>query len=809
MSVNLSGVTYTYPVPKCFSAAVVSNIADLKASIAGTFNNYATIRNNLLLQLNRVFFGDGEAYYVIPDAEGHISLAKFIENGKAAAEDEALNSAQVAAEAQIASAKEALATAESNLASAKSDLVAAEEALASAKEALATAKAELDEAQKVLAQKEEALNELVILNPQVADLEAQLEQLDPNSIERIPKQMQLYELKTQKTALEAIIGDGVAAQESVVNDKKDAVIAQENVVSDKEDAVTDQESEVLGKEQAVATAKNNLLNAKKAVTELARTRGLHNFVDCDESTAAYKFYGSQIIDEINKLTDYINKARGILVKWDTLTGSDLSALIHSDVVQLECLAKFCDEVHQKFGARYYYDYDEDTWKLDEDDYAQYEVPSKTYEQVDDGYADYDDLYKVKVKCDAKGPKQKTLDCFNEVNLLDRLKYIQVYYAIKEIGYTNYVFPGNKENGFPCVAENGIDDTDARVAQLEKFYLGYLIDRDGPVNAFCSLYEVKVRALQETLNEMQKRIKALNVYLDFVNHGLELLNISQSNGGKYKDGEEEYYQKIPDGVILALTYLCGRNMYNLFEAPNGKKYLVLPEIDDSTREETGNYILVLADESGKKLLIGDAVLGKIPVVFQNQPDYSYRSNGYGFCYKGSGDKQFHWVSIIPTVQPIHVWPTGFENYYVKTDSKLGESKGLYSDGLDGVKYHLASELLSEDTDTTTFKLPKRLDCSAVDPTSVQNYDTADQDKKKKTNKPENDTTPMSESEHQTMIESWTKAFNKKTEYLNNAIELVNTDIEQIRNKINTYQSQATTFRNRVHDVYINTVRKTKL
>ena len=59
----------------------------------------------------------------------------------------------------------------------------------------------------------------------------------------------------------------------------------------------------------------------------------------------------------------------------------------------------------------------------------------------------------------------------------------------------------------------MDKIDERVARLEKFYLGYLIDRDGPINAFCTLYEVKVRALQETLNELKKRIEAFNVYLD--------------------------------------------------------------------------------------------------------------------------------------------------------------------------------------------------------------------------------------------------------------------------------------------------------
>ena len=495
-------------------------------------------------------------------------------------------------------------------------------------------------------------------------------------------------------------------------------------------------------------AKENVVKAR-----LAASKGFNAFTDCDESNTAYKFYGCQIIAQINKLSDYINEAKAILAKWPMLSGNDLSSLVHADVVRLESLDQFCYEIHQKFGSRYYYDFDEDNWKLAEDDYTGY-TPDMTYEQIKDGYYAYDDLYQTTVKCNKKTAGEKVLECFNELNLLDRLKYIKVYYDIKN-GKTNYVFPGSKEFGYPCVAEKGIEDTDARIANLEKFYLGYLVDRDGPVNAFCSLYEVKVRALQETLNEMSNRIKVLNVYMDFINRGLELLNQIQSD----KEVEENI-GKIPDGVTIALTYLCGQKMYNLFEY-KGEKYLVIPSV---TKDD--QYVCIKADESGMRFLMGDRI-------------------GNGTCVlvvKGEGEEEALWRARCQdhTGEPIPQSVQDLNRSYF-----AGDSVGSY--------YCMKTQNIKN------FLLPKALDVATVDPKSVKNYLSG--------------TLPTGNGkteaqERTTIFESWTAAFNKKIGFINDAIDIVKTDIEQIRNKIDTYQSQANTFRNRVQDVYINSIRKIK-
>lgn len=414
------------------------------------------------------------------------------------------------------------------------------------------------------------------------------------------------------------------------------------------------------------------------------------------------------------------------------------------------------------------------------------------------------LRETQVACkdtkDASAKRQ--LDVFRAVTLMDRLRYIRYYYKlILEAGATDYsVFPNSADMGYPCLPDvqstKATEDTKS-LGAMEVFYVGYLTDRDGPVNAVSSFFEVKTEALRNNLSLQSQRISTLNLYLDFINAGLDLLNTSQSNGGKFDgEGNKKYYQKIPDGAILALTYLCGRNMYNLFEAPNGKKYLVLPEVNNSG-DETGNYLLVLAEDSGKKLFIGDAILGKV-IAVPGQPDLSYRSNGFGLCYKGSGDKQFRWVSGTN-----YGYPIPLASYYVKTGSKLTESFGLDSDGIESLKYKLKAEPLSDDaTDTTTFKLPTRLECNTVLPTSVKNYDEASTDKC--ITDDEGKIIENAESDHTSMIKSWTDAFSNKSQYINTSIDTINTDVSVDRSKIDTLDSLTSTFRSRAQDTYLNTV-----
>ena len=156
-------------------------------------------------------------------------------------------------------------------------------------------------------------------------------------------------------------------------------------------------------------------------------------VDSDQANDAYKFYGRQIIEQINQLGDYILKARALLEQ----VMQEKNYIID----QLGILDGFSKEINETFGFRYIYDLNEDVWKLYEDDYT-----DATHAQVQDNTPEsYDELRTMKVQAYRKQEYQKdpiftkkTIEVFNELNLLDRLKYIKLYYDINE-GKTDAVF----------------------------------------------------------------------------------------------------------------------------------------------------------------------------------------------------------------------------------------------------------------------------------------------------------------------------------------------------------------------------------
>ena len=340
-----------------------------------------------------------------------------------------------------------------------------------------------------------------------------------------------------------------------------------------------------------------------------------------------------------------------------------------------------------------------------------------------------------------------------------------------------VFPEDANTGYPCrpdeKSEEATKDTRS-LGALEMFYVGYLIDRDGPINAVASFFEVKVAALRNNLSLLSKKITALNTYLDFINSGMDVLNQSQSDGKK---------KRIPDGAVLALTYLCGQKMYNLFEASNGNKYVVVPLVIGT---DAGKYILLKADESGKKFFIGD-------------DGSKGEGRGNGSCgitfIEDSNLFDFVLYDANGTV-------LGHEKYIT---SAGGEPKGLYAEDTiiskeeDNISYPYYSFCVDGEI-KGTFTLPTQLEVSTIIPGSVKCYTTANNPKKVNDKGKLED---LEENEHTAMIESWTNAFSNKTQYINTAIDTINTDVTVDRSKIDTFDSLTSTFRSRAHDAYTNT------
>ena len=353
----------------------------------------------------------------------------------------------------------------------------------------------------------------------------------------------------------------------------------------------------------------------------------------------------------------------------------------------------------------------------------------------------------------KGSMQLT--SFNSLTLFDRLRYIRWYYKLMfsqtdGVDRTGSRFPDKNDTGYPCMPDiPSVDDTKATqsLGALELFYVGYLINRDGPVNALSSFFEVKVNALRENVSLSSKKIEALNIYLDFINAGLDQLN---KNTG----------HRASDGSIIALTYLCGQKMYNLYEDENGDKYLVLPSLAEGGE---GKYFLVKADENGKKWLIGDGTY-----------DPATNAEGNGGCYNNYSDSNGLWHATLAT------------NHGTINTCSEDDTATAYC------KYDASSTHTTITIDV--FKLPTQLECTTVEPSSVKGYQNATGSNGFKL-----ETT----SENNT-LGSWTDAFSRKTQYVNTAIDTINTDVTLDRSKIDTFDSLTSTFRSRAQDTYQNII-----
>ena len=246
----------------------------------------------------------------------------------------------------------------------------------------------------------------------------------------------------------------------------------------------------------------------------------------------------------------------------------------------------------------------------------YYKDSKTGELTDK----YDNLayYDVKKRLPEKIKTEKdSIALFDELPLLDKLKYIKIYYG--DSNGSRYVFPKDKNFGYPCIKQedkNSPTEDNNEIGQLEMFYIGYLVDRDGPVNAVASFMEVKSTAIKEQIVLMSYRVKALQYYIKLLNRGLEELTKSQSSGpNPIPDASKSILQYFGPNITRSLMYLKDADG-NFLKDGNGKElknpYLVVQykgnSPDESDKEGyhlTGSntYILIEATDAGIESFVG--------------------------------------------------------------------------------------------------------------------------------------------------------------------------------------------------------------
>ncbi|MFQ6722862.1 MAG: hypothetical protein ACLRFH_00440 [Opitutales bacterium] len=211
--------------------------------------------------------------------------------------------------------------------------------------------------------------------------------------------------------------------------------------------------------------------------------------------------------------------------------------------------------------------------------------------------------------------------FDELTLLEKLKYIHVYYHNRDdYPYEFYHYPKDLKSGVPCMSRDelldyvndtnnnennndelvslGIMPSEANKPKadlvepgaIELFYIGYLKDSMGAINALAAFMEIKSVSLMAQIEQQSYRIKALKAYLQMLEFGLQSLN-THFNEDK----------QISQQAYLALKYAAA-NQTRALANINGEDYIVLQDDRDvkynyHNLSDNNAYIYVKATPEG--------------------------------------------------------------------------------------------------------------------------------------------------------------------------------------------------------------------
>lgn len=471
-----------------------------------------------------------------------------------------------------------------------------------------------------------------------------------------------------------------------------------------------------------------------------------NFIDhyCREGYNAYLFYVKWIIGVIHTIHNTIGTARGIV--------EELKQMRNAGATTAQLLVK----VPEKFDSLKWYAETAMKDALDEfRQYLQYNNDTKQWDLMTDevdtkqlnGYSDYASLQalretRVPYTDTTKGESDWKLPIFRSLNLLSRLEFIHFYY--KRIMVDNdpdyLVFPTDPATGYPCVPDNGKGEGTSSEHQgtMELFYIGYLVDKFGALNAPATFLDVKVRALRSNLELLSHYVSALNVYLDFIAHATDMVNASQ-NGATDKDKH-----RLADAAYLALNFLLSNNMYCLFEDESGKSLLVLENPDD-----LGKFMLLTTDITGKRFFLGE--------------------DGTANGNVGDGG-----IGLKTDENNKPVAYSGYALVFEQTPANYYTAGSM-------VNGHYASKRVDVGS---PFKLPPKLTCTNVLKKSVKEWNSW------------HDASKITGD----VTSSWISALNNKSEFINTSIQNTNTEITDSQTTINNYDSEASNIRKKAEEIY---------
>ena len=654
---------------------------------------------------------------------------------------------------------------------------------------------------------------------------------------------------------------------------------------------------------------STIFDNHKLIDVLAMNQG-----ECKEGAKAYKYYLGEAVRQLNALHTWNKRANELLGQLNAL-GEGHESKAHYLIAELEIADQHAQEVIKAFTQHavvkyltvnkdiHYNDGTRDreeksapekyqSYELDYARVLKQEGDRYTYESwLEDSYDSLEELRKIETKKfavtreitttyykdktktekadkyddsayremtisdvsakEVKNETEKAIVLFDELSLLDKLKYIILYYKISD---DRYVYPQDASIGFPCVRpERNLkpsDDT-AELGQLEMFYIGYLVDRDGPVNAMASFMEVKSVAVQAQIVLMSYRIKALKYYIDLLNKGLEALNQSQSSDRWLHEGVEGFEGKekpvpIPYVSYYILQFLGGstarsllyfkdangdflknesgkevREPYLVMQCNNGDKKVKGKDANGSevtytyhlTQSDT--YLIAEATDEGVNAMYDFLSSFNIPIdggviaVEEKLSEVFYNRNNWVYGYE---DEQGNYKIGQPNLK-LPNEGSGTYNMVFKKTSNSPEQQETYKKVLsmpDKCFFLRLNETVTDgfisETGLSVMLLPKELEVVLYDVSTIINqegcvrFDGAGNFSKDFT------TLDQKKDAWQTYVKKWTDAYDTVISNHQSQLEYAQKSVTSLRQKISTFDTIASNFRSKAYTIYNKIVNK---
>lgn len=475
-------------------------------------------------------------------------------------------------------------------------------------------------------------------------------------------------------------------------------------------------------------------------------------------------------------------------------------------------------------------------------------------------------------------KSSLIASFDELTLLDKLKYIIVYYKNNS---NPYYYPNDTKTGIPCMSREdlkkyvpdededgsnknelqslGIIPSDANapktddveVGAVELFYVGYLGNSQGAINALAKFMEIKSVALLTQITQQSYRIKALKLYLKMLEIGLQELNKSYSTS----QGGEGISKK----TYLALKYAAANQTRTLITI-NDEDYIVMQLDRDKTTDNyhlsnNNAYILVKATTDGINEFLGldhqyvDSVfksdgqqsfkdLSDSEIIrayndqtkFVGKPSFSNELSGYDYLYKQVDGSSYYTITTNGKKYRYYndhmlineyvdsnagrVYPKNIDSTNQRTISNsdlTGNSHYKYA-FYQKQEHNTALEIKSSNNNFLFAKFNDNTNAIAFLPKELETVKT-------KIDKLINtkagglswlDTNPDDNTDFAQnwsyIVEMWQNTCQTAIDNVGSQIESVNKTIKSLRSKVDTFDSSSSRFRDKFYSTIMTVLNK---